>query len=400
MFKYFPPSGSPITTKEILYWLTCNAFFVDKRKDINKSLRDRFKVEHSYLFTTGRGAMTVLLRSLKKLRNKAEINEVIIPAYTCYSVASSIQNAGLKVRLCDVDPITLSYNLEKLQKMPFANVLCIVSANLYGIPNQLQEIESIAIKNGFYMVDDAAQSFNAKYQEKEVGTFGTAGLYSFDKGKNITSIEGGSIITNNPELAEIIDSYYSKIPSNSVKENLLTAIKVIIYYLFLNPLLYWIPASLPFLNLGKTRYEENIQIKKYSRLVAPIALMQIKRSNQIAEKRIANGLWYKSNIEEKKTISKINESDQGKPVYLRYPIKVKQREKREAILTHAKRYGITKSYPKSLNQLKEIEEVLVNPGEFEGAEQISAQLITLPTHTFINNNDRENIKNIIDEMTA
>ncbi|MEW8156252.1 MAG: DegT/DnrJ/EryC1/StrS family aminotransferase [Candidatus Thiodiazotropha endolucinida] len=400
MFKYFPPSGSPIKTKELLYWLACNAFFEDKRRDINNQLRDRFKVDHSYLFTTGRGAMTVLLKSLKKLRNNAEINEVIIPAYTCYSVASSIQNAGLKVRLCDVDPNTLSYNLAKLQNMPFTNVLCIISANLYGIPNQLQEIEEIANKNGVYMVDDAAQSFNAKYQEREIGTFGSAGLFSFDKGKNITSIEGGVIITNNSELAEIIDSYYSIMPGNSIRDNLMTAIKVIIYYLFLNPLLYWIPASLPFLNLGKTRYEEIIEIKKYSRLVAPIALMQIKRSDQIAEKRIANGLWYKSNIEERKKISKINESDYGRPVYLRYPIKIKQQEKRKAILTHAKRYGISKSYPKSLNQLMEIEKFLINPGEFEGAEQISSQLITLPTHAFINNNDRENIKNIIEETTA
>ncbi|MES9908761.1 MAG: DegT/DnrJ/EryC1/StrS family aminotransferase [Candidatus Thiodiazotropha sp.] len=400
MFKYYPPSGSPISTKEIVYWLACIVLFSDKRKDINNHLRDRLKVKYSYLFTTGRGAMTVLLRSLKKLKNKAGRNEVIIPAYTCYSVASSIQNAGLKVRLCDVDPITLSYNLEKLQQIPFARVLCIVSANLYGIPNQLQEIDSIAKKNGVYMVDDAAQSFNAKYQEREVGTFGVAGLFSFDKGKNITSIEGGGIITNNSDLAEIIDSYYSKIPNNSVKDNLLTTIKVIIYYLFLNPLLYWIPASLPFLNLGKTRYEEDIEIKKYSRLVAPIALMQINRSKQIAGKRIENGLWYKSNIEERKSINKIIESDQAKPVYLRYPIKIKQLEQREAILTHAKRYGITKSYPKSLNQLREIETILVNPGEFEGAEQISAQLITLPTHAFITNNDREKIKNIIEKMTV
>lgn len=400
MYKYFPPSGSPITTKEILYWLACNAIFEDKRRDINNQLRDRFNVDHTYLFTTGRGAMTVLLKSLKKLRNKAEINEVIIPAYTCYSVASSIQNAGLKVRLCDVDPNTLSYNLTKLQNMPFANVLCIISANLYGIPNQLQEIEEIASENGVYMIDDAAQSFSAKYLEREVGTFGSAGLYSFDKGKNITSIEGGGIITNNSELAEIIDSYYSKTPDNSIRDNLMTAIKVIIYYLFLNPLLYWIPASLPFLNLGKTRYEEVIEIKKYSRLVAPIALIQIKRSNQIAEKRIANGRWYKNNIVVSKAISKINESDHGMPVYLRYPIKITQKEKREAILTHAKRYGITKSYPKSLNLLIEIDKFLVNPGKFEGSEEISRQLITLPTHAFINNNDRENIKNIIEEMTA
>jgi dTDP-4-amino-4,6-dideoxygalactose transaminase len=170
---------------------------------------------------------------------------------------------------------------------------------------------------------------------------------------------------------------------------------VIIYYLFLNPLLYWIPASLPFLNLGKTRFEEEIAIKRYSRLVAPLALRQIKRSKNITSKRVDNGLWYKNNIIDDENIDKVREFKHATPVYLRYPIKIKQKQKKEIILNVAKKYGITISYPKSLNRLDEIEEYFVNPGSFGGAEQVSEQIITLPTHIYINDKDRKVIMKML-----
>ncbi|MEW8027527.1 MAG: DegT/DnrJ/EryC1/StrS family aminotransferase [Candidatus Thiodiazotropha sp.] len=400
MLKFYPPSGSPIKTGELLYWIICNILFVDKRPTISKVLKDRFNIKYSYLFTTGRGAMTLLLRSLKQLPNNEHKDEVIIPAYTCYSVASSVLNAGLKIRLCDIDPNTLSYNLDQLVKMPFDNVLCIITANLYGIPNQLNELESIANSSGVYLVDDAAQSFDSKSSGRDVGTFGTAGLYSFDKGKNITSIEGGVIGTNNIELSEIIASQYDNLPTSSLKESLLTTIKVIAYYLFLNPFLYWLPASLPFLNLGKTRYEDVISIKKYSRNLAPLALSQLKRSINIAKKRVENGLWYKSHITESEIHKKIKELDDAKPVYLRYPVRITDELLREKLINDAKRYGITISYPNSINRLKEIEGFIVNPGRFEGAEQISEQLITLPTHVYINDKVKIDINKIINRYVS
>jgi dTDP-4-amino-4,6-dideoxygalactose transaminase len=398
VLRYFAPSGSPIKTFELIYWIICNIFFIDKRLEIKKEIKKQFEIEHSYLFTTGRGAMTVLLKSLTQVNHTGHKNEVIVPAYTCYSVASSVINAGLKIRLCDIDPATLSYDLEQLNQMSFDNVLCIVSANLYGIPNQLEELEQIAKLKNVYLIDDAAQSFQAKYSSKKVGTFGIAGLFSFDKGKNITSIEGGVIVTNNNELAKVIDENYQQLPSTSKKSVLLTVIKVIIYYLFINPFLYWLPASLPFLNLGKTKYEDNIVIEKYSRTVAPLALKQIQRSIKITKKRSENGNWYKNSIKETKDIKKVYEPENSEPVYLRYPVKISKRNKRNYVLNKTKRYGVTMSYPMSLNKLEEIEKHTVNPGDYRGAEKISEEIITLPTHVFINDRIRNTIVDVLNNI--
>jgi dTDP-4-amino-4,6-dideoxygalactose transaminase len=398
VLRYFAPSGSPIKTFELIYWIICNLLFIDKRPEIKNELKKLFKIEHSYIFTTGRGAMTLLLKSLNQINQDDQKNEVIVPAYTCYSVASSVINAGLKIRLCDIDSETLSYDLEQLKQMSFDNVLCIVSANLYGIPNQLDELEKLAISKNVYLIDDAAQSFHATCSNKKLGTFGIAGLFSFDKGKNITSIEGGVIVTNNNELAKVIDNNYEQVPLPSNKSVLIKIIKVIIYYLFINPFLYWLPASLPFLNLGKTKYEDDIEIEKYSRTVAPLALKQIQRSNNITKKRLQNGEWYKNNIKESQNIHKVCESNDSGPVYLRYPMKIQQRNKRDHILNELKRFGVTMSYPKSLNKLEEIKEHTVNPGDYRGAEKISEEIVTLPTHEFITDRIRKTIVDVLNKI--
>jgi dTDP-4-amino-4,6-dideoxygalactose transaminase len=384
MLKYFAPSGSPIKTIEFIYWIICNIFFIDKRPSILREIEKNFKIDHGYMLTTGRGAMTLLLKSLRELSNSEKKYEVIVPAYTCYSVASSIINAGLKIKLCDINPDTLSYDMDKLNQMSFDNVLCIISANLYGIPNQLVELERLADLKKIYLIDDAAQAFDAECSDRKVGTFGVAGLFSFDKGKNITSIEGGVIVTNNKKLSEIINKHYIKLSNQTLKGTLSTLAKVCVYYFFINPFLYWLPASLPFLNLGKTRFEEEIEILKYSRLVAPLALKQILRSNEIKKKRIKNGIWYQNSIKENTNIKKIKEKDNTNPVYLRYPVKIKNKDNKIDILDRAKRYGVTMSYPKSLNKLEEIQKYVVNPGVYRGAEEVSDQLITLPTHLYIN----------------
>ena len=68
-------------------------------------------------------------------------NEVIIPAYNCYSVPAAIQRAGLKPRLCDVRPATLGIDTDKLAGRDYSRVLAVLSANLYGVPNDLGAIE-------------------------------------------------------------------------------------------------------------------------------------------------------------------------------------------------------------------------------------------------------------------
>jgi dTDP-4-amino-4,6-dideoxygalactose transaminase len=93
---------------------------------------------------------------------------VIVPAYTCYSVPAAIERAGLKPRLCDIDPATLAWTTG-LGHCDFSRTLAVISANLYGLPNALGEIEAFAAPNVF-LLDDAAQALGAKLDGRAAGS--------------------------------------------------------------------------------------------------------------------------------------------------------------------------------------------------------------------------------------
>lgn len=399
MFRYLPPSGSPIKTIELLEWLKDNTFRIDRSHDLTRLINHRFNVDFSYLLSTGRGAMVLLLKSLKDLSPENHRNEVVVPAYTCYSVASSIIKAGLKIRICDIDDETLSYNIDQLNGIPFYNVLCILTANLYGLPNQLTDLEKIAEKHNVYLVDDAAQSINSKYEGRYAGTFGIAGIYSLDKGKNITSIDGGIIITRSRDLSDIIDERYRELDSPTFRDNAVTAVKILIYYFLLNPYTYWLPANLPFLKLGKTIYDDKYSIKKYSSMLASIALSQLSRIDSITSSRVDNGLWYDTNLSQNSIVKKIAVLENVSPAYLRYPIRVLDRKKRDTLVECFKKYGLTISYPNSLDKLNEIAEHVVGIEECHVAGKVARQLITLPTHILVKEKDRLTICNIINSLS-
>ena len=110
--------------------------------------------------------------------------------------------------VCDIDKETLSYDREQLESIDFDNVLAIVSSSLYGLPNDLSGLEELAQAKGVYLIDDAAQCLGATVRGRPVGGFGDAGILSFDKGKVITSLNGGAIVTSDPSLTQRIESEY------------------------------------------------------------------------------------------------------------------------------------------------------------------------------------------------
>src|SRR6185436_10114869 len=106
-----------------------------------------------------------------------------------------------KVRLVDLNPETLDFNLDELRRADFTRVLAIVATNLYGLPNDMPAIAAIARDRGVFLIDDAAQSMNASVGGRPCGTWGDAGIFSFDKGKNVPAIDGGIVVTNDDRVA-------------------------------------------------------------------------------------------------------------------------------------------------------------------------------------------------------
>lgn len=399
MLKHLSPTGSPIKLFELVSWFYSALSGSGDRAKLQNMVKRLLNREYSFLYSTGRGAMTELLSAVKALHGKhGERNEVILPAYTCYSVASSAINAGLKIRLCDIDPQTLSYDLQKLREIDFSRVAAIVSANLYGLPNDLGALERVAMEHGVLLIDDAAQSLNSKIDGRHVGTYGYAGILSLDKGKNVTSMQGGLIVTNDSELAEYLDKASEQLSDLSSKSKFIEFVKVFVYFLFLNPYAYKIPANISFSGLGETRFETEVEVKAYPEFLSSLAIAQFDRVELITESRVSRGEFYEQTLNPGSGVSKIAKLESTEPVYLRYPILVHDGDLRSDLLTQYRQYGISASYPEPLNLLSEIEAHLVTREACPGAERVAREIVTLPTHAFVTDNDAKRICEIVNKL--
>ncbi|MEJ2621997.1 MAG: DegT/DnrJ/EryC1/StrS family aminotransferase [Candidatus Thiodiazotropha sp.] len=396
--RHLAPTGSPIYFSELLGWLANTLTGKRDQQRLLLLLKNLLDVDSGFLYLTGRGAMTALLAAVKHQTHDRDRNEVVIPAYTCYSVASSVINAGLKIRLCDIDSKTLSYDERQLRQIDFSGVAAIVSANLYGLPNDLPMLEKLAKAEGVMLIDDAAQSLYAKIDGRLLGSFGDAGILSLDKGKNVTSMQGGVVVTKHQGLIDALSNQASQLDELSFKRRFIEFAKVLIYYFFLNPYAYKLPANLSFSGLGETRFETEVEIKKYPAFLASLACAQIERIDQITHCRTQHGYYYDEALQSNQRMTKIARLPKTQPAYLRYPLLVHDPNQRQTLLERFREYGISASYPRSLNAIAEIANHRVGESVCPGAERVSQQIITLPTHAYVNRSDRNKIVDIITEQ--
>jgi len=397
--RMLSPSGSPIRVREIADWILSLLARGDQRGALIDSVGGYLGVRHCFSFSSGRAAMAALLSALRELSPDSNRDEVVVPGYTCYSVASSVAKAGLKLRVCDIDPQTLSYDLDELASVNFDRVLAVVSANLYGLPDDLPALELLAEREGVFLLDDAAQSLAARVAGRFSGTFGTAGMLSLDKGKNITAMQGGFVITNRDDLAQILLRYQSAMTSCSITENVKEYCKLLAYFLFLNPRLYWIPGGLPFLRLGETRYEEAYPVKQLPAGLAPIARAQFSRLESITAGRLEVASWYMESIPQDSRIRTIQPVRDAQPVYLRFPFRILNAGLRDRFLRECANLGVTGSYPRPIAEIPEVASRLaVHNHRYQNALAISREIVTMPTHEFVTRDDVDNITKALEKV--
>ena len=329
---------------------------------------------------------------MAKERNEPRRDLVVVPSYTCYSVAASVLKAGLRLLICDINEKTLSYDQEQLESIDYQHVLAIVSSNLYGLPNNLPKLEALARNNGVYLIDDAAQSLGATVEGRPVGSFGDAGILSLDKGKVITSINGGIIVTSNPSIARRINAEYQRIRKQTVAGRSIELIKLTAYFLLLHPVAYWLPAKMPFLGLGKTRYDENYAIERYFESLAPLAIAQLSRMEELNNHRRRCASKYSAHIPKTDLLGMTPELTNSVPIYLRFPLRIEDASIRQTFLQDFRQFGCSVSYPTAIADIPQIRQrVHVHNNLYESGQAVAAQLVTLPTHSFVRDSDIEQI---------
>lgn len=388
MFRSIPPTGTQIRFKEIFSSFFCSFDRDRSSEKFKRELCEYFQVRNCFLVSSGRAALTLILRALKKNRDK---NEVIIPAYTCFSVPSAIAKAGLKISLCDISTKTLNLDPEKLFSLINKNTLAVLPVYHFGLSHDISEIVNLCRKQDIYIIEDVAQGMGAKFQNKYLGTFGDLSFFSLGRGKNITTVEGGIILCHEEEISLLLQEELLNLEKNIGFEYFL---KMFLYKIFIHPYLYWLPEKIPSLEIGVSKFSLEFDLSSLSEYQAQLGIYLLWRLEEINSIRIKNAQYLIRALKDWDKVSLLSSSPEAYSVYLRLPILFKDSNERKKVYhsLRSKNLGVSKMYPTSLDKIPGIENYLVpNHLDLFNSDFVEKNILTLPTHQFLRQADLDKI---------
>jgi perosamine synthetase len=130
-------------------------------------------------------------------------DEVITTPFTFISSATSIMMAGAKPVFVDIDPVSLNIDPAKIESRITDKTKAILPVEVFGNPAGFDKICEIAQRRNLKVIEDSCEAFGSALSGKKAGTFGTMSVFGFYPNKQITTGEGGMILTNNDELADL-----------------------------------------------------------------------------------------------------------------------------------------------------------------------------------------------------
>jgi 8-amino-3,8-dideoxy-alpha-D-manno-octulosonate transaminase len=150
---------------------------------------------HALAVGSGTGALAVALSAL----GVGPGQQVIVPAYMWVSVAAAVVNQGAIPVLADIDD-SFTVNPAAVEQRITPHTRGIVLVHMSGAPGNAPAIREIALRRGLFLLEDCAQCCGGSIHGQKVGTFGDIAIFSFQMNKNMTSGEGGCVVTNDDGL--------------------------------------------------------------------------------------------------------------------------------------------------------------------------------------------------------
>jgi perosamine synthetase len=345
--RTLPPAAAPLEWRDLvqaLRELPGGAGAVAARE---AEIRREFGVDHVFLVSSGSAALALSLLALKALSCK---RDVVLPAYTCYSVPAAVLEAGLRPVLID-------------------------------------RTRSLCAVHRIFVLEDAAQAMGGEVGGRKLGTLGDIGIFSFGRGKNITCGSGGAILTRSPAIAAALTALYRALPPPTARDVAIDLIKLLVMAIFIRPRLYWIPALLPFLRLGETIFPADVPLR---RLGAVKAVLLAGWRRRLAESNTTRS-------EVAADFSRRLRLQAGdRRACLRIPLVAPTPRAKDRVqaLGRARGLGVSAAYPAPVSEIPQIREVFAGQ-RFPAAEHVAARLVTIPTHKWVSERDRQAIVDLL-----
>ena len=296
-------------------------------------------------------------------------DEVLVPSLTYVASFQAISATGAKPVACDVRPDSLTLDWHDAEQRLTKRTKAIMPVHYAGGVRDLYEINSFAEKHRLRVVEDAAHAFGTVFKGQRVGSFGDIACFSFDGIKNITSGEGGCIVTDDVEvLARVRDARLLGVEKDTEKR---------------------------FTGQRSWEFDVTAQGWRYhmSNIMAAIGLEQLKRFPEIASVRQGLARHYDQLLHEHPRIS-VMHHDYNTVVPHIYVVRIQGLTDRKALQETLKSQGIqTGIHYQPNHQLSLFSDPLA--AALPVTDLVYPEMLTLPLHADLT---KENIIYICNEL--
>lgn len=166
--------------------------------EFEKAFADFHGREHGISVPNGSIAIDLVISTLEI----GPGDEVILPSFTIISCLSEILRRGATPVFVDADPLTWNIDTEKIEALISDRTRAIMVVHTYGLPVDMDPVLKISQKFNIPIIEDSAEAHGLMYKDRICGSMGYASTFSFYANKNITTGEGGIILTDDPVFAE------------------------------------------------------------------------------------------------------------------------------------------------------------------------------------------------------
>ncbi len=193
-------------------------------------------------------------------------DEVIVPTFTMIASAFAVCYTGAMPVFVDADKETFNIDIKKIEEKITSRTKAIMPVHIFGKMCDMDAITALARKYHLYIIEDAAEAHGAEYKGKKAGSFSDIAAFSFFANKNITTGEGGMVVTNDEQIYQRA-KYFKNV---------------------------CFPMS-----GGRNYTHDDIGFNyRMSNVVAAIGLAQVEKANEYREMRIRNHQYYREQLQQ------------------------------------------------------------------------------------------------------
>jgi len=331
-----------------------------KIEEFERLIAEYVGVKYAIAVSSGTAALHLIVKSLGLKTGE----EVLVPSFTFVASVNAILYVGAKPVFVDIEPDTYNLDPEDLKRKITPKTKAIMVVDVFGHPAEWDEIMEIAQEYGLKVIDDSCEALGAEYKGRKIGTFGDAAAFAFYPNKQITTGEGGIIVTNSDKIAQLCRSMRNQ------GRGVMGA---------------W---------LEHERLGYNYRMDEMS---AALGVSQLKRIETFLKKRESVARMYTIRLKNLDWIRPPQVKDYVKMSWFVYVITVEQGIDRDQIMKYLGSRGIpTRAYFSPIHLQSYIRRLLnTKEGDLPVTEDIAKRTIALPFH---NNLSEEEIETVVEAL--